>query len=237
MKSLFRSFPAVLVALIVSSASFAAPETLKIDPSHSIVGFQVRHFFAKTPGRFKEIDGTIQYDAKNPAASSVDVTIQAASIDTEHERRDNHLRTGDFFETEKFPTLTFKSRKVELAKGKTALAEGDKFQIHGDLTIKGITKPVTLDATFMGAGQVAIGGNSQGTVAGFEASTTINRKDYNILWNKALDQGGAMLGDDVFINLQVEAKTPRQAPPQAAKPADAKAADTKAADAKAEDRK
>ncbi len=206
---------AVLVSALAAAAAFAAPETLKLDPTHSIVGFQVRHFFSKTPGRFKDVDGVIQFDAKNPAASSVEVTIQATSIDTENERRDGHLRSADFFDVEKFPTLTFKSKKVSLEAGKTALAPGDKFKIEGDLTIRGITKPVTLDATFMGAGTVGIGGNSMGTIAGFEASTVVDRKDFGIVWNRNLDQGGVMLGDEVWINLQVEAKTPPPARPAA----------------------
>jgi len=222
MKQILRSLAVAVIAATFASAALAAPETLKLDPTHSIVGFQVRHFFAKTPGRFKDVDGTIVFDAQNAAASSVEVTIQATSIDTENERRDGHLRSGDFFEVEKFPTLTFKSNKVELGAGKSAFTAGDKFKIHGDLTIKGITKPVTLDAIYVGSGQLGIGGNSMGTVAGFEATTTVNRKDYNIVWNRTLDQGGTMLGDDVIINLQVEAKSPpptKPAAPAAAAPA------------------
>jgi len=226
MKKLTRALAIAVASLTLASAAMAAPETLDIDVVHSIVGFQVRHFFAKTPGRFKDFTGKVAFDAKNPAASSVDVTIQATSIDTENDRRDNHLRSGDFFEVEKFPTLTFKSTKVELAPGKKELTAGDAFKIQGDLTIKGITKPVTLDATYVGSGTVGIGGNSMGTVSGFEATTKVNRKDFNILWNRTLDQGGTMLGDDVTINLQVEAKTPRPAPPAAA-PAAAPAGDKK----------
>lgn len=212
MKKLIRPFAIAAAALTVASAALAAPETLKIDPVHSIAGFQIRHFFAKVAGRFKDLDGTVQFDAANPTASSVDVTIQAASITTENDRRDADLRSSNFFEVEKFPTLTFKSKKVVLPAGKTALAAGDKFQVVGDLTIKSVTKSVTLDATFNGSGPVGIGGNAMGTIAGFEATTVIDRKDYGIVWNRTLDQGGTMLGDDVTINLQVEAKTARPAP-------------------------
>ena len=204
MKFSSRLFALALTALAFGAGvASAAPETLNLDVSHTNVGFTVRHFFSKVPGRFGDFSGQVNYDAKNIGASSVDVTIQATSIDTKNERRDNHLRSGDFFEVEKFPTLTFKSTKIVAAKPE--LASGDKFQIQGDLTIKGITKPVTLDATFLGSGPVAIGGNSQGTVAGFEATTTINRKDFNILWNRTLDQGGTMLGDDVDVVLTIEA--------------------------------
>lgn len=214
------------IALAASVAS-SAPESLALDPAHTNVGFTVRHFFSKVPGRFTDFAGTVQFDSKSIAASSVDVTIQATSVNTANERRDNHLRSGDFFEVEKFPTLTFKSSKITADGDKTALAPGDKFKIAGDLTIKGITKPVTLDATFLGSGSMPMGPGPAVTIAGFEATTTVNRKDFNILWNRTLDQGGTMLGDDVTINIAVEAKTPMPARPADAKPADAKPATDK----------
>jgi len=231
MKHPIRTLAIAALALTAASIASAAPETLRIDPNHSIVGFSVRHLFARTTGRFQDIDGTLQFDASAPTASSVNVIIQATSINTENDRRDGDLRSANFFEVDKYPTLTFKSTKVELAPGKTTLAPGDKFKVLGDLTIKDVTKPVTLDATFNGSGQVGIGGMKMGTVAGFEATTTIDRKDFHILWNRTLDQGGTLLGDDVTINLQVEASTPRQAPARPAAAAD-KPADTKAADRK-----
>src|SRR5215831_12686205 len=215
MKSPYRIAGAALVALaLAASIASATPESFKIDPNHTSVGFSIRHFFSKVQGRFKEFDGTIQLDSKNVPESSVEVTIQAASINTENEKRDADLRSANFFEVDKFPTLTFKSTKVTLDAGKTALATGDHFKIAGDLTIHGITKPVTLDATFLGSGTVGIGGSAMGTRAGFEATTTINRQDFGIKWNKALDNGGTLLGDDVAIQLNVEAGTappPRQA--------------------------
>jgi len=228
MKSLVRSFvPAVVAVAAVASFASAAPETLRIDPNHSIAGFSIRHFFARVQGRFTELDGRLTWDAAAPAQSSVDVTIPAASITTQNETRDKDLRSDNFFDVAKYPTVTFKSTKVELAEGKTTLAEGDKFKVYGDLTMKGVTRPVVLDATFNGSGQVAIGGTKMGTVTGFEATTTINRKDWNILWNKNLDSGGTLLGDDVTINLEVEATTPRQSAEGAKKAADTKAADRK----------
>jgi polyisoprenoid-binding protein YceI len=198
MKSLRTSLASLALIAVSASLASAAPVAYKIDRSHSEVGFKVRHFFSKTPGRFNEYDGTILWDDKNLAASSVDVTIQSASIYTANERRDNHLKSDDFFSAEKHPTITFKSTKV-------VPGESGKFQIHGDLTMRGITKPVVLDAELLGAGPLMVGGNSRGTRAGFEATTTVNRKDWEIVWNQTLDQGGTMLDDKVTIELHVEA--------------------------------
>jgi polyisoprenoid-binding protein YceI len=229
MKSPFRVLGVALVALaLATSVAMAAPESFKIDPNHTSVGFSIRHFFSKVQGRFKEFEGTVQLDTKNVPASSVEVTIQAASITTENDRRDADLRSPNFFEVDKNPTLTFKSTKVTLDAGKTALAPGDHFKIDGDLSMHGVTKPVTLDATFLGAGAVGIGGSAMGTRAGFEATTTINRQDWGLNWNKTLDQGGTLLGDEVTISLNVEAGT---AP--APRPADAKPGAPKTTDAKA----
>lgn len=229
MKQPFRSFAlAVLAVTAAASLATAAPETLRIDPNHSTVGFSIRHLFARVNGRFTGYEGTVTFDAAAPGNSSVEVTIQAASITTQNDTRDKDLRSDNFFDVAKYPTLTFKSTKVELGQGRTTLAAGDHFKLSGDLTMKGITKPVVLDATFDGSGPVAIGGMKMGTVSGFEATTTINRKEWNILWNKNLDNGGTLLGDDVTINLQVEAATPRQS----AEGGKAKAADAKAAEKK-----
>lgn len=199
--------------LLAASAVFADPVTYNIDPAHSLVGFNVRHFFSRTPGRFKEFTGTIQYDEKNLAASSVNVTIQAASINTENERRDGDLKSANFFAVDSFPTLTFKSTKI-------VPGASNAFQILGDLTMRGVTKPVTLDASLMGVGDVSMGGRGTRRMAGFEAKTTVNRKDFGIIWNRTLDQGGTMLGDDVAITLQIEADAMRAAPPAGDKPAD-----------------
>jgi polyisoprenoid-binding protein YceI len=200
-----------------SAAAGAETVPFRIDPGHSLVGFNVRHFFSRTSGRFKQFEGMIQLDEKNLAASSVEVTIQAASINTENERRDNDLRSANFFHADTFPTITFKSTQVVAGPEKS-------FLVYGDLTIRGVTKPVTLDATMMGIGQVGMGGRPPRTIAGFEAKTTIDRKDFGIVWNRVLDQGGTMLGDDVQITLQVEAS---KVEPEAAKPATAPAATDK----------
>ncbi len=195
-----RFLPLWAVLMLVASAAAAAaePRPFRIDPGHSLVGFNVRHFFSRTSGRFKEFSGTIQVDEKNLAASSVEVTIQTASINTENERRDGDLRSANFFQADSFPTITFKSTKVVPGPEKT-------FLIYGDLDMHGVTKPVTLEATLMGIGEIGMGGRPARTLAGFEAKTTINRKDFGIVWNRVLDQGGTMLGDDVAITLQIEA--------------------------------
>ena len=188
---------AVLMLVVSATAAAAEPMQFRIDPSHSLVGFNVRHFFSRTPGRFKDFSGTIMLDPKDLAASSVEVTIQTASIDTENDRRDGDLRSANFFNADTFPTITFKSTKVVPGPDKS-------FLVYGDLNMHGVTKQVTLDATLMGVGQIAMGGRPARTLAGFEAKTTIDRKDFGIVWNRVLDQGGTMLGDDVAITLQIE---------------------------------
>lgn len=196
------------IALLATAAS-AQSRTYTIDRNHSEVGFKVKHFFNKTYGQFSDFSGAIQFDPKNVAASTVEVTIRDSSINTENPKRDDHLRSEDFFWVEKHPTITFKSSKV--VPGKSA----DNFQVMGDLTIRGVTKPVTLDVEFNGSGPVGIQGNNLGMQAGFTATTTVNRKDYGIVWNRQLDQGGVMLGDDVDITLSVAAvsRDPKPATP------------------------
>jgi polyisoprenoid-binding protein YceI len=222
MKLLRDAAVAALLLMSFATSASAAAETYALDPSHTVVGFSVRHFFSQVPGSFKEFSGTVKLDPSNWDASSVDATIQTASIFTNNDRRDNHLRSADFFEVDKYPTITFKSTKVTKS--------GDnKLQVAGDLTMKGVTKPVVLDVEFLGAGSVTVEGRAAGQRAGFSATTKINRKDFNILWNKNLDQGGTMLGDDVTINIGVEAiKQEAQAtsasPAQAAPKADEKKA-------------
>jgi polyisoprenoid-binding protein YceI len=186
-------------AIALATPVQAAPAPFRIDPAHSQVSFTIRHFFSRVPGRFNEFAGTLQLDEKNLAASSVEATIQAASIFTNNDRRDKDLRSSNFFAVDSFPTLTFKSTKV-------TPGEGGTLAIEGNLTIHGVTKPVTLQGSFLGAGPVNIeGGYNAGYRAGFEATTTIHRKDFGITWNKTLDQGGTMLGDDVAITIGVEA--------------------------------
>jgi polyisoprenoid-binding protein YceI len=185
-------FTASIVAaalLCLSAAAHAAPTTWSIDPNHSNVGFSIRHFFTKVSGNFTRYSGTIVYDPANAASSSVKAEIDASSITTANDRRDAHLKSPDFFDVAKYPTLTFVSTKVTPA--------GDRLKIEGDLTMHGITKPVTLDGAFLGSG---------GDKAGFEATTKVDRKDFGIVWNKVVDQG-TMLGDDVEIRIAIEANS------------------------------
>lgn len=169
--------------------------TWTIDPAHSLVEFSVRHMmFTTVKGRFGTLEGTIVEDAADPARSAVAVTIQAASIDTRDEKRDAHLRSADFLHVDEHATLTFKSTSVE-PRG------ADHVLVHGDLTIRGTTRPVTLDVTRTGTGTSPWGT----TVAGFSAETRINRKDFGLTWNVGLEAGGVLVGDEVKITIEVEA--------------------------------
>ncbi len=183
-------------AALLSSAAFAATTDYTFDGAHTSAAFSVRHIFTQVPGRFTELSGTLHLDEQDLTKSSVEVTIPAASVSTSNERRDNHLRSQDFFWVEKYPHITFKSTKVVPGDDR------DSFQLLGDLTIRGVTRPVTLDVKKLG---IVDAGPMMGRRAGFEATTTINRKDFGIVWNQKLDQGGVVLGDDVLITLNVEA--------------------------------
>ena len=197
MKLVTRTATALIALASAASLAVAAPTTWKIDPSHTQAGFEIRHFFSMVHGVFHEMDGTIVFDEQDPSAIVVDATVKVASVDTGNQKRDGHLQTADFFDAEKNPTLTFKSTKVTPA-GK------NQYKIAGDLTMRGVTKPVTFDAEFMGSAPISIGGRSF-SKAGFSATTVVNRKDFGINWNKALDGGGLMLDDKVKLVLNVEA--------------------------------
>ena len=227
-RTLRASVLAVSRSRIRGRGGDGAPVAYKIDRGHSEVGFKVRHFFSKTPGRFQDFGGTIMLDEQTPANSSVDVAIQTASITTNNERRDNHLKSDDFFNAEKFPVISFKSTKI-------TPVEGNKFKVDGNLTIRDVTKPVTLDAELVGMGSV---GNA-GTRAGFQATTQVNRKDFGVLWNKTLDNGGTMLDDIVYINLDVEAikDEPKKDQPKAAEMKDGAKKDEAKKDAATADKK
>lgn len=166
-----------------------------IDKSHSEVGFTVKHLVISTiRGSFKDFSGKIEYDPKNLAKSQFEAKINASSVFTNDEKRDEHLRAEDFFWVKKHPDLSFKSTEVVGTDPKS-------FKVKGNLTIRGVTKPVVLDVTFNGEVKDPWGN----TKAGFTGSTKINRKDFGIVWNKTLDAGGLTVGDDVNINLEIEA--------------------------------
>ena len=184
-----------LVAALLGSAVTAGAGTYTIDQAHSDVSFKVRHLVSKTSGQFTEFSGTIVADFSNLDASSVVFTIVAASIDTQNEDRDKHLRSEDFFDVATYPEITFTSSKITKSGDNT-------FAVTGTLSMHGVSKTVTLPVTFLGEGPNPWGG----TVAGFELETTIDRKDYGIVWNKALDAGGMILGDEVTISINLETK-------------------------------
>ena len=171
-----------------------APTTWKIDPAHSQVEFGVRHMMITTvKGRFPGVDGTVRLDEANPSNAEVDVKIDAATIDTREPQRDAHLRSGDFFDVEHFPHITFKSRRI-------VNRDGNQFKLVGDLGIHGVTREVTLDVTEEGRGKDPWGGER----AGFTASAKINRKDFGLTWNQTLETGGLLVGDEVKISLELE---------------------------------
>lgn len=169
-------------------------DVYEIDPVHSNVGFRVRHIVAMVEGRFDEFSGTIRFDEKKPADLKADVVIKTASVSTNNPKRDNHLRTADFFHVDKHPTMNFKTTKV-------VPAGQDKFQITGDLTLLGVTKPVVLEAELLGTGADPQGN----TRIGFSATGKLNRKDYGMVFNIPIDKGGLVLGDEVQLKIDVAA--------------------------------
>lgn len=168
--------------------------TWEIDSAHSHVQFSVRHMMISTVrGEFEEFDGTIDFDADNPQNSSAEVKIDASSINTRETDRDNHLRSDDFLNAEEYPYLIFKSKRVEQL-------DDDRGRLVGDLTIRGVTNEVALDVEYQGMAKSPWGQVS----AGFSASTTINRKEWGLTWNQALETGGVLVGDKIKIDVEVE---------------------------------
>jgi polyisoprenoid-binding protein YceI len=180
------------------AASPAAASVWELDPSHSAAQFSVTHMMVSTVrGQFSNVHGTVELDDANAANVKVDATIDATTIDTREPKRDGHLKSPDFFDVAKYPTITFKSKKSQKA------GEG-AYKVTGDLTIHGVTKEVVLDVS---------GVKSAGTRMGAVATTKVNRKDYGLLWNKALEAGGVVVGDDVDITIDIElVKKPADAP-------------------------
>jgi polyisoprenoid-binding protein YceI len=167
--------------------------TWNLDASHSTVEFGAKHMmFTTVKGRFADVTGTITTDGDAPATASVDVTMQAATIDTRNEMRDNHLRSADFLDTEKYPTVTFKSTKIDGAK--------DAFTLTGNLTIHGVTRPVTLDVSYEGAGKDPWGNDR----IGFSANGKIDRRDFGLTWNQALETGGLLVSNDIRITIDAQ---------------------------------
>ena len=173
--------------------------TYAIDPTHSRIGFVARHaMVTKVRGSFNEFEGSGYFDAENPASSNLQLTIKAASIDTRNADRDGHLRSNDFFDMETYPEITFASTAVEQL-------DDTNYRVTGDLTIKGTTKPVSVDFEY--AGTAVDPYNNQRI--GFEGKTTVNRKDWGVSWNAALDAGGVLVSEKVTLEFEVSAiRTP-----------------------------
>ena len=181
--------------MTTTTASSTLTGTYAVDPSHSRIGFVARHaMVTKVRGSFNEFEGTGYFDAENPANSSLQLTIQAASIDTRNADRDGHLKSNDFFDMETYPTITFVSTAVEAV-------NDTNYRVTGDLTIKDITKPVTIDFEYTGTAVDPY----NNTRIGLEGTTTINRKDWGVSWNAALEAGGVLVGEKVVLEFEVSA--------------------------------
>ncbi len=168
--------------------------TWTIDPTHTVIGFSARHeMVAKVRGRFEDFAGNFVLDGADPSASSANLTVQLASVDTKNADRDTHLKSAEFFDVDQFPTMTFTSTSVE--------GSGPKFTVHGDLTVHGITKNIPVTFELVGVSTDPWGG----TRIGFEGHAEISRKDFDLTWNVALETGGVLVSDTINIELDVEA--------------------------------
>ena len=183
-----------MTATIEAAPGATTKTTWKLDPSHTLVEFSAKHLMITTvKGRITDVEGTIVMDDKNPRNSSVEATLKAISIDTRTEQRDQHLRSADFLNVELFPEIKFRSTRIE--------GDKDSFKLTGDLTIRDVTRPITLDVRFEGQQTDPWGGER----VGFSGSGKIDRRDFGLTWNQALETGGVVVGNEVKINLEVEA--------------------------------
>jgi polyisoprenoid-binding protein YceI len=178
---------------MTSTAIAGDRTTWTIDPAHSTIEFVAKHMMITTvKGRFAEFEGTVVADEDNVANSTVDVTMRAASLDTRSEQRDAHLRSPDFLDVESYPEVTFRSTRIDGTK--------DEFQLTGDLTIRGVTRPITLDVTFEGEGKDPWGG----TRASFSDKCMFDRREFVLTWNVALETGGILVSNEVKINIEAQ---------------------------------
>ena len=186
------------MATTITSQQTTGATTWTIDPAHSAAEFAAKHMMITTVrGRIADVRGTITLDEANPERSAVEVELDAASIDTRSEQRDAHLRSADFLDVESYPTITFKSRRVEGA----SVREGASFKVVGDLTIRGVTREVTLDASYEGRGRDPWGGER----VSFSADTRIDRRDFGLTWNAALETGGVLVSNEIKIHIEAQA--------------------------------
>jgi polyisoprenoid-binding protein YceI len=191
---MFRGF-VVAAGLVLAAASSAQAQTWTIDTSHSAAHFAVRHMMVSTVrGDMGKLTGTVTFDPARPSAGSIEATIDATGIDTREAGRDKHLKSADFFDVEKFPTITFKSKKIEAA-------AGGGFKVTGDLTMKGVTKEVVLDVEPL---RPAIKDQRGNPRTGTAATTKLNRQDFGITWSRTLDGGGLVVSDEVSVTIDVE---------------------------------
>jgi polyisoprenoid-binding protein YceI len=184
----------ILSLLVVSGflTATAGAEDFGFDKAHSHIGFSVKHILSKVQGEFKDYDGSFSFDPKDASKDKINVTIQTASVSTDNDMRDHHLQSPDFFDAAKFPTITFKSTQVT--------GSDDKYQVVGNLTLHGVSKPVTLDVDYLGSDKM-MGAD----VVGFSATTTIDRRDFGLVWgeDKLTAAGNLMVANDVTINLDI----------------------------------
>ena len=190
---LYARIAVALIAGLSLCAPVFASDTYVIDNNHSDATFRVRHFVSRVSGRFNEMSGEVVIDEEEPSKSSVAFTIRTGSIDTANQRRDGHLKSADFFDVENHPEITFQSTGI------TKSGEGE-FEVEGELTIRGVSKTVVFPVEFLGFATDNRGNDK----AGFSLRTRINRKDYGMVWNRALDTGGVVLGDEVDIEINLE---------------------------------
>ena len=178
----------------VQTAPSGARTAWKLDPAHTLVEFSAKHLMISTvKGRISDVDGVIYVDQNEPFNSSVEVTMNAATLDTRIEQRDQHLRSGDFLDVEKFPVIKFRSTDIQ--------GDEQNFKLTGDLTIRDITRPITLDVTFEGQTKDPWGGERMG----FSATGKLDRRDFGLTWNVILESGGLTVSNDIKIHLEVEA--------------------------------
>ena len=183
-----------MTATAQTAPATGSKTTWKLDPAHTIVEFSAKHLMITTvKGRIPDVKGTIYIDEKNPKNSSVEATLNAASLDTRTEQRDQHLRSADFLEVENYPEIKFRSTRIQ--------GEGESFKVTGDLTIRDVTKPITLDVELEGRTKDPWGGER----VGFSAKGKIDRRDFGLTWNQVLEAGGVVVGNDIKINLEVQA--------------------------------
>jgi len=198
---LTRSALALVLAASTSSSAFAGILTYEADKAHSNISFKIRHLLSRTTGQFKDYKATVMIDPEKRDQVNVVAEIEVASIDTDEEKRDAHLRGEDFFDAAKYPKMVFTGSKLT-----NVNAENTKAKLEGKLTIKDVSKQVVLDVEWFGTATDPWGNQT----AAFSGTTKINRKDFGIVWNKSLDAGGYLIGDEVEIEINIEAQIPKE---------------------------